>query len=69
MNTLSEGDKKMISWIMAKVHISTTNKEVIRDFYNRMQGKGYDRSTRKAVYTYALQCHKENINLYNFVMG
>ena len=66
---MNGADKAMISWHMGNIHCLTSNRIIIRDFYDRMKGKGFDKKTRHEVYIYALRCHEENRKLYYFVMS
>ena len=68
MFKLNDGDKAQIEFIVDKFHVATNNREIIREFYNRMKGN-YSREQRKAVYKYALKHHKENFKFYAWVMG
>jgi len=68
---LSNTDKKMIRMIIDNYHVSTSNKTIMRNFYDRMKGKLYlyNRELRREVYQCALECHKQNRELYSFVMS
>ena len=69
MNTLNERSKYEINWLVNRMHISTSDKNILRDFYERMKDKNYPSELRKNVYRYAIECHHKNMNNYIWIMG
>jgi len=61
----------MIRWYVNKfIHVSTPDRVLIRDFYNRIKNSGifHTRKMRRAVYLEALDQHHSNQDLYHSVM-
>lgn len=69
MNELTNGSKFQIKWLVDKFHVGTPDRQIIRDFYNRMKDKNYPKELRKNVYKYAIECHHANIDLYIWTIG
>ncbi len=64
--------KHMISNICGNIHVGSTNMEVLRELRNRIVSNNLagkvSRELRKAVYRYALRCHRRNYLEYMDVM-
>jgi hypothetical protein len=61
----------MIRWYVNKfIHVSTPDRVLIRDFYNRIKASGvpHTREDRRAVYLEALDQHHANQDLYHSVI-
>ena len=62
-----------IRWLVGNIHVGTSFVQVVREFVRRlmlrdkMLQRGFiwkaDKATRKAIYRYALKCHRENRQL------
>lgn len=59
----------MIEWIVNRLHVSLTDREIIAEFRNRMRGKEFSRAYRHGIYRLALGFHHRNQNLYNDVVS
>jgi hypothetical protein len=63
--------KGQIRWLVGKLHVSTTDEQVIEDFTNRCD-KSPDKITasqKKRIIEYALKEHHANQSLFNSVMS
>ena len=69
MIELKGGDKRLIRMIVDGYHVSAPNKVIMREFWDRPIFKVYPKYLRKEVYQYAIECHKHNQELYNWVMS
>lgn len=62
----------IVSQIVGRLHVSSTNLEVLRYVRSRLSEEGRAPSNwpkRKAIYREALECHKRNRELYVMVMS
>jgi hypothetical protein len=61
-----------IDWLVNRLHVGTSNRQVIREFWRRIPAPArHDRTyrhDRHAIYRRALQTHHANQELYGFVM-
>ena len=63
-----------VKWYVNKyVHAATSNRDLLRDLFERMKQGGYmgieHKQARKDVYRAALDQHAENKQLFSFVMS
>ena len=62
-----------IQWLVDRVHVSTTNFQLVRQMRLRMIlgpcPNYWTKDLRKQCYRIALKYHQENRQLYNFVTG
>lgn len=62
----------MIHQIVDRLHVSTSNREVIKYVRSRLAPRGRKglehKADRKAIYRMALEAHRENRELYRTVM-
>lgn len=68
MLELNKFDRMMINMLVDGYHVSASNKMIMREFWNRDIFRSYPKITRKAVYQYAIERHRQNKDLYYFVM-
>lgn len=77
---VDSGMRFSIRMIVDRLHVSTSNREVMRELYRRMRKAsrrrrkldriGFPaRTFRRATYLCALDCHKANRTLYRNVMS
>lgn len=59
----------MISWLVDRLNVSLTDREVIAEFRRRMVNLQKTREERKQVYRCALERHHHNQVAYNAVMS
>lgn len=57
-----------ISFLVDKLHVATSDTQVVRHFARRLRAKRNQykvtKAERKAIYREALKCHRENRSLY-----
>jgi len=67
-----------IQWITDKLHVGTSDRDVLREFRRRMTGSAEARAlyagpagreARRQVYADALDAHRANRDLFTFVTG
>ena len=67
-----------IQWLTDRLHVGTSDREVIGEFRRRMTGSDdakalyagpAGREARRQVYADALAAHRANLDLYTFVTG
>ena len=61
----------VIAYVVDGMHVSKSNRSVIREMRQRMLKvpESFPRRTRLAVYRHALKVHSANRDLYDYVMG
>jgi hypothetical protein len=78
--TLSDGNRFGIRRMVDRLHVSTSNRAIVRDLYQRMRKATRrrrkadrvawpSRAFRREAYLCALDAHKANRNLYRNVMS
>jgi len=61
----------IVTWIVGRLSVAETDREVVREFWNRfkhVRGREW-KTLRHATYREALQVHHDNQDLYRKVMG
>lgn len=62
--------KAIIRHIVGRMHVYSSNREVIKDLRSRFADPDqWTKERRKAAYRYAIEVHGDNRDLYVWVMG
>jgi hypothetical protein len=58
-----------IEWLMARLHVSTSDAEIRADICSRATKAGWNDALREQACLYALHCHRKNQALYRSVVS
>jgi len=68
--TMDAYGKSMVRMIVGNLHVGTPDREIIRNFYDRVKAdKDWDREARHNLYRFALTSHNDNRREYRDVMS
>jgi hypothetical protein len=71
---LTQYDRGIIRQICGRIHVGTSDLDVIREIMRAIQGKHKrfqeltTRAFRRAFYAYAIECHRANQECYHKIM-
>ena len=61
----SEVPTGQIKWLVARMHVATSDADVTEMLEKRMVGPAFTPRIRKAAIAFALKCHRDNQKLFN----
>lgn len=59
--------KGQVSWLVNRLHCSTTEAEIREHFAPRMTGEGWTERDREQVIAYAIKAHEDNRQMFRRV--